>query len=203
MNGVVMEKWIEKDGVISLAPFTSDGTTGPEWIACLEERGVHLLCSARKILTPSAMNGELYNFKSTKNVTYSLFIVKGALYSDHKMISHEYDGSKIIPRDIVDHDIYSGKFTGGKCPQQTLHDHSQEIMCWIRLLYSDEDFKKMGLCRIRPSSSNVMIGDLSPGHATLTTGPDEFNPNSMFSQGSYWKYLRCDGGLLIGSYKNA
>lgn len=109
-------KWLEHNGVIYLS-VTSDGTTGPEWIARLEKKGFRVSDYAKSVLCSK-------DFKPTSGVTTEIAILKGMLFKDSnrvtKKIRTEAESRKLIKPNA-------------------------EIACLIREKFSDEEIETMGL----------------------------------------------------------
>lgn len=108
--------WTEKDGVIYFS-VTSDGTTGPQWIARLEKKGFRLSKWAKDVLNSS-------EFKPTSGVTYDCVILKGGLFSDEGRITEKI------------------RAEAGK---RKFEKPNAEVACLIRENFSDEDIESMGL----------------------------------------------------------
>ncbi len=109
-------KWLEHNGVIYLS-VTSEGTTGPEWIARLEKKGFRVSDYAKSVLCSK-------DFKPTSGVTTEIAILKGMLFEDSnrvtKKIRTEAESRKLIKPNA-------------------------EIACLIREKFSDEEIETMGL----------------------------------------------------------
>ena len=108
--------WTEKDGVIRFA-VKSDGTTGPQWIKRLKEKGFRLSRWAEDVLNSR-------DFKPTKGVTTEVEVLKGELFSD----------SERITRNIR-----------ADADKRKLATPNAEVACLIREMFSDEEIEAMGL----------------------------------------------------------
>lgn len=109
-------RWEERDGVIYLS-VTSDGTTGPEWIARLENGSFRLTTYAKQVLCSA-------DFQPTNGVTYQLAILKGMLFEDSDRTTRKI-------RNMAD--------------QRQLTKPNAEVACLIRENFSDEEIEAMGL----------------------------------------------------------
>lgn len=114
-----VRRWREKDGIIRLEVI-SDGTTGPEWIKRLEEKGFKLSKLAKGVLNSS-------DFKPTKDVAYRIAILKGMLF--------------------IDSDRTTSKIRT-EANRRNWQKPNPEVACLIRELLSDEELEAMGLWRI-------------------------------------------------------
>ena len=108
--------WIEKDGVIYLS-LTSNGMTGPEWIAHFEKKGDLVGYYAKQLLCRR-------DFRPTNGVTYQVAVIKGMVYNDRDLnaynIRKDADGRK-------------------------LSKPNTEIACLIRDKFMDAEIEAMGL----------------------------------------------------------
>ena len=108
--------WREQDGVIYLS-VTSDGTTGPEWIARLEKKGFRVGDYAKSVLCSK-------DFKPTSGVTTEIAILKGMLFEDSNRIT---------------------KKIRTEAESRKLTKPNAEVACLIRENFSDEEIEAMGL----------------------------------------------------------
>lgn len=111
-----IRSWWEEDGVIYLS-VTSDGTTGPEWIARLEKRSYRVSDYAKSVLCSK-------DFKPTSGVTIEIAILKGMLFKDSNRIT---------------------KKIRAEAESRKLSTPNAEIACLIREKFSDKEIKAMGL----------------------------------------------------------
>lgn len=112
------KRWIEKDGVVYLT-VKSDGTTGPQWINRLEERGF--------LVRYDNGNTDILNsptFKPTSRVVYKVVVLKGE------------------PSDITAEAAFD------RAKKMGLVRPPIEVACLIREKISDKDMKKMGFWSI-------------------------------------------------------
>ena len=110
------KRWTEKDGIIYLS-VTSDGTTGPEWIKRLKEKGHKVSDYAEQLLNSD-------DFKPTKGVTYNLVILKGMLFNDSDRITKNIKA-------MADEKGYTKP--------------NAEVACLIRDQFTNEEIEEMGL----------------------------------------------------------
>lgn len=108
--------WREEDGVIYFT-VVSDGTTGEDWIKCLEDKGIRLSDYAKSVLRSS-------DFKPTSGEIYEIAVLKGMLFNDNDRAI-----SKIR----------------AEAEQRKLSTPNVEIACLIREKFTDEEIKAMGL----------------------------------------------------------
>jgi hypothetical protein len=111
--------WEEHDGVISFS-VTSDGTTGEEWIARLEKKGLRVGDYAKSLLRSK-------DFVPTKGVTSQIAVLKGELFSDDDRVT---------------------KTIRAEGKKRKLSTPNAEIACLIREKFSDKELEAMGLWRI-------------------------------------------------------
>ena len=111
-----IRSWWEQDGVIYLS-VTSDGTTGPEWIARLKKRGYRVSDYAKSVLCSK-------DFKPTSGVTTEIAILKGMLFEDSNRITKK-----------IRAEVESRKLT----------KPNAEVACLIRENFSDEEIEAMDL----------------------------------------------------------
>lgn len=111
--------WREQDGVIYMQ-VTSDGTTGPQWIKRLLDKGYRLSQYAKDKL-------ESPGFKPTCSVTYEIAVLKGTLFED---------GDRTV------------KKIGADASKRNWQKPGAEVACLIREKFSDEEIRQMGLVRI-------------------------------------------------------
>ena len=108
--------WREQDGVIYLS-VTSDGTTGPEWIARLEKKGFRVGDYAKSVLCSK-------DFKPTSGITTEIAILKGMLFEDSNRVT---------------------KKIRVEAESRKLTKPNAEVACLIRENFSDEEIEAMGL----------------------------------------------------------
>lgn len=108
--------WIEEDNTVSF-PVTSDGTTGPDWIKRLEQKGFRIGDYAKSILKSN-------DFKPTNGVTTTIVVLKGMLWSDTDRTT---------------------KNIRAEAEKRGLVKPNAEVACLIREKFSDDDIKAMGL----------------------------------------------------------
>lgn len=111
-----VRSWREEDGVIYFS-VTSDGTTGPEWIARLEKKGDRVGTYAKQLLCSS-------DFHPTTGVTYNIAVFKGMLFNDR------------------DRNTKKIRQTAG---ERRLTTPNAEIACLIRDKFTDAEIEDMGL----------------------------------------------------------
>jgi len=114
--------WRKENGVIYFS-VTSNGTTGPEWVAKQEGFLSELAKSA--LLSP--------DFTPTKGITTDVAVLGVSLFEDDKCITKE-----------IRAEAYAGTFTQGK----KLFDPNAELACLIREKFTDEEIERMGLWAI-------------------------------------------------------
>jgi len=113
---VIKPKWTDKDGVIRFS-VTSDGTTGPEWIARLEKKGFRVGDYAKSVLCSK-------DFKPTSGITTEIAILKGMLFEDSNRVT---------------------KKIRVEAESRKLTKPNAEVACLIRENFSDEEIEAMGL----------------------------------------------------------
>lgn len=111
---------LEKDGHI-LFKVTSDGTSGPEWINRLEQKGFPLLSPQAKYLLCSS------DFKPTSGVTIEIAILPGTLWNYNERIT------RVIRAEAAARKLLSP---------------NAETACLIREMFSDEEMEAMWPRRI-------------------------------------------------------
>ncbi len=108
--------WREQDGVIYFS-VTSNGLTGPEWIAHFEKKGDRVGNCAKQSLCSA-------EFKPTSDITYNIAVMKGMIFNDKdsvtKKIRNEADCRKFAKPNA-------------------------EIACLIRDKFTDAEIEAMGL----------------------------------------------------------
>ncbi len=108
--------WREQDGVIYFSA-TSDGTTGKDWIARLEQKGFRVEDYAKNVLCSP-------DFKPPEGVTTEIAILKGMLFQDNDRIT---------------------KNIRAEADRRMLAKPNAEVACLIREIFTDEEIKAMGL----------------------------------------------------------
>lgn len=111
-----MRPWVESDGVIYFT-VTSDGKSGPEWIAHFEKKGDRVGDYARQLLCHR-------DFRPTNGVTYQVAVLKGMFFSD---------------KDRVTKKIRS------EADRRKWNRPKAEIACLIRDKFTDTEIELMGL----------------------------------------------------------
>lgn len=110
--------WREEDGVIYFS-VTSDGATGEQWISHLERHGFRVGEYAKQVLRSK-------DFKPTSGVTTEVAVLKGMLFSDNDRIT-----SKIR----------------AEANKRKFKKPNAELACLIRVKFTDDEIKAMGLAR--------------------------------------------------------
>ncbi|MFA6369751.1 MAG: hypothetical protein WCX09_02105 [Patescibacteria group bacterium] len=113
---VVKSRWIEKDNVIRFS-VTSDGTTGPEWIARWVKKGFRVGDYAKSVLCSK-------DFKPTSGITTEIAILKGMLFEDSNRVT---------------------KKIRVEAESRKLTKPNAEVACLIREKFSDKELEAMGL----------------------------------------------------------
>lgn len=121
MNTIPTRPWIEKDGVIYFS-VTSDGKSGPEWIAYLEKKGDQVGDYAKQLFCYEIPYYRA--FVPTSGVTYQVAVLKGMIFSDKDRVT------KKIHKDAV---------------QRKLVTPNAEIAFLIRDKFTDKEIEAMGL----------------------------------------------------------
>jgi len=111
--------WRERYGVIYFS-VTSDGTTGPQWIARLEGNGLRLNECAKSVLRSP-------DFKPTSGITTEIAVFKGIMFEDEDRIT---------------------KNIRAEADKRVFFKPNAEAACLIRENFSDKDIKAMGFRRI-------------------------------------------------------
>jgi hypothetical protein len=96
---------------------TSDGTTGPQWISRLEQKGFRLSADAKSVLRSP-------DFWPTNGVTYKIAVLKGTLFTDSNRIT---------------------KKIREEAERRKLEEPNAESACLIREMFSDEELEDMGI----------------------------------------------------------
>jgi hypothetical protein len=109
--------WIEVDGVIYFY-VTSDGTTGEQWIARLEQKGFRVSDYAKGLLRSKV-------FKPTSGVTTKVAVLRGSFFS--------------VDRDRTTRNVRA------EADLRKWMKPNAEVACLIREKFSDEDLEKMDL----------------------------------------------------------
>lgn len=112
--------WRKENGIIYLS-VTSDGTTGPEWINRLVQKGFPLLSPQAKYLLCSS------DFKPTSGVTIEIAILPGTLWNYNERIT------RVIRAEAAARKLLSP---------------NAETACLIREMFSDEEMEAMWPRRI-------------------------------------------------------
>lgn len=125
--------WREENGVIYFS-VTSDGTTGKEWIKFLEGSGFRVGDYAKQVLRSK-------DFKPTSGVTTEVAVLKGALFTD------EYRTTSNICADS---------------DKRKLKKPNAELACLIRVKFTDDEIKAMGLTWIVAMHEPIKDADGDP-----------------------------------------
>lgn len=125
--------WREQGGIIYLS-VTSDGTTGPQWIERLEDKGFRLSDYAKSVLRSP-------DLKPTSGVTTEIAILKGMLFEDNNRIT---------------------KKIRAEADKRKLTTPNAEVACLIRENFSDEDIEAMGLIWIVAVHEPIKDSDGDP-----------------------------------------
>ncbi len=126
-------RWRELDGVIYFS-VTSDGTTGPEWINRLDQKGFRLNQYSKSVLNS-------VDFKSTTGVTTEIAVLKGMLFSDENRTT---------------------KKIRAEADQRKLGKPNAEVGCLIRENFSDEQIEAMNLWGIIAMHDPINDSDGDP-----------------------------------------
>jgi hypothetical protein len=162
-------RWREENGVIYLS-VTSDGTTGPEWIARLKKKGFRVSDYAKSVLCSK-------DFKPTSGVTTEIAILKGMLFEDSNRVTKK-----------IHTEAESRKLT----------KPNAEIACLIRENFSDEEIEAMGIYWI--VAMHEPIKDSGGGLRLLSVGRDDdgsWLDTGYGYPGSEW--VRGDGFAFVAS----
>lgn len=107
--------WREQDGVIYFS-VTSDGTTGEDWIKCLEGKGFRVGDYAKQVLRSP-------DFKPTSGATIEVAVLKGMLFEDNDRIT---------------------KKIRAEADKRKLSKPNAELACLIRQKFTDKEIEQMG-----------------------------------------------------------
>jgi hypothetical protein len=110
-------RWLEQDGVVYCTLPATDGTTGEEWIARLEDKGFRIGDYAKSILRSKG-------FVPTNGITNEIAILKGMLFEDSNRITKK-----------IRAEADKRKFT----------KPNAEVACLIREMFTDKELEAMGL----------------------------------------------------------
>jgi len=135
--------WREQDGVIYLS-VTSDGTTGPEWIARLEKKGFRVGDYAKSVLCSK-------DFKPTSGITTEIAILKGMLFENSNRVT---------------------KKIRVEAESRKLTKPNAEVACLIRENFSDEEIEAMGLYWIVAMHEPINDSDGGPLLLYVNRGGD-------------------------------
>ncbi|MFW0837448.1 MAG: hypothetical protein ACKKL5_00400 [Candidatus Komeilibacteria bacterium] len=165
---VMKSFWIEKDGIIHFS-VTSDGTTGPERIKRLEDKGFCISDFAKRLLNSS-------EFKPTNGITAEVAVLKGDLFSDGDRITKKIRA-------------YAKK--------QKFTIPNAEIACLIREQFTDEDIKVMGLSWIIAMHEPIKDSDGDPSLlSTLREGDGHWLDAYWDEPDGRWNY-NCGFGFAF------
>lgn len=126
--------WRETTGAIYFS-VTSDGTTGARWVERLKEAGYNIGSYAKSILLSE-------DFKPTSGIVYNIAVLKGMLFEDNDRITENI-------RAEAEHRDFG--------------EPNAEVACLIRIMFSDEDLKAMGLKWIITMHEPIKDSDGGPG----------------------------------------
>ncbi|MFA6432572.1 MAG: hypothetical protein WCV82_02030 [Candidatus Paceibacterota bacterium] len=135
-----------EDGVIYFTLPPTGGTTGPQWIERLENKGIQLSKWAKDVLNSP-------DFKPTTGVVNNIAVLKGELFTDGNRIT-----SKIR----------------AEADKRKFQKPNAEIACWIRDTFTDKEIEEMGLIWIVAMHEPIKDsgGDLNLLHASrYSVGP--------------------------------
>lgn len=121
--------WLKKDGHI-LFKVTSDGTTGPEWVKRLEERGLFVSPCAKSVLFSP-------DFRPTSGKIMQIFVCLGNHWRDE----HQSTGN-----------------IRAMAKALKLVSPNPEVACLIREKFSGEEIKAMGFLQIVVMHEPITIG---------------------------------------------
>lgn len=136
-------RWREENGIIYFS-VTSDGTTGEEWIARLENKIFRVGDYAKSVLRSKS-------FKPTSGATYEIAVLKGELFIDSDRTT------KTIRKEAKNR-----KFS----------TPNAEIVCLIREKFSDKELETMGLYWIVVMHEPIKDSDGDPILLSVSRGDD-------------------------------
>ena len=128
------DTWREKDGVIRFS-VTSNGRTGEEWIIYFDAKGIKLTRWAKHILRSPA-------FQPTNGITMNIAILKGELFTENVRIT---------------------SFIRAEADKRKLTKPNAEVACLIRVMFTNQEIKEMGLTWIVAMHDPIEDSDRSPG----------------------------------------
>lgn len=129
----IQNVWIEENGYI-LFKVTSDGTTGPEWVKRLEERGIFVSPCAKSVLFSP-------DFQPTSGKTMQIFVCSGNHWRDeHRSTGNIRAMAKALK----------------------LVSPNPEVACLIREKFSGEEIKAMGFLQIVVMHEPIKDSDGNP-----------------------------------------
>ncbi len=140
VSKAIISNWRGLSGVISLGTFTSDGTTGSQWINRLELNGSIITGLAKDVLNSKS-------FKPTNGLTFEIVVLKGMLWEDGDRITR-----------MIREGAYSGNFAGGN----KLIDPNPEFACLIREKLSNKEIEDMNLNHIVVMHKSINDSDGDP-----------------------------------------
>ena len=127
--------WREEDGIIYFS-VTSDGTTGEDWIKCLEGNGFRVGDCAKQVLRSP-------NFTPTSGMKTEVAVLKGMLFEDNDRVTEKIRAEGALRK---------------------LEEPNAEVACLIRLKFTDKEIEAMGLWYIvamhEPINDSVGVPDL-------------------------------------------
>jgi hypothetical protein len=151
-------KWREQDGIIYLLPFTSDGTTGEEWIELLLKADRKVSDRAKEILRSS-------DFHPTSGITTEVVVLKGMLFSDDDRIT---------------------KNIRAKAAELNLTVPNAEAACFIRLMFTDKELETMGLWWIAVMHEPIADSDGNPRLLLADRDDDDAWLSTSYDSPAFW-----------------
>lgn len=112
-------KWREKDGVIYFS-VTSNGKTGQEWIEYFKNKNIDLSSRTKEVLLSP-------DFQPTNGYTYNIAVLRGRWFIN------------------ADRYVYNIRADADK---RGFTEPNAEVACLIRVMFTDEELKAMGLWEI-------------------------------------------------------
>jgi hypothetical protein len=109
-------KWCETDGVITFT-LTSDGTAGPEWVTRIRRNGCRVTNRAERLM-------HSLDFRPTIGVTYEVSVIRGTTFSTKDRTTQN------IRAEAMRHGLVTP---------------NPELVCLVRVNFTDEDLTAMGL----------------------------------------------------------
>lgn len=122
-----VHSWSEKNNVIRLSRLFSDGTSGPDWIIRLKEKGFCVSDFAEGLLRSP-------DFNPTNGESYDIVILKGKLWDNNSIFKKIFWGKSWTTERIC-----------AEANRRKLIRSNAEIACLMREKLSDEELEAMGL----------------------------------------------------------